>query len=102
MIDAGPSFQAAGELSASAIAAYLRSRGWKVERSRIVGMTIHSKMLPNADQAIHIVLPEVQGIDDERRRVADALRTLEAAEERPLQSIVDEVCRVASGTATAS
>jgi len=101
MIDAAPSLQAAAMLSAAALAGYLRSTGWEVLPSGIVGMTIHSKTLPEADEAIRIVLPNVHGLDDERRRVADALRTLEAVEERPIQSIVDEVRRVKKNAANA-
>jgi hypothetical protein len=102
MIDAGPSLQAATMLSAAAMASYLRSTGWQVLPSRIVGLAILSKTLPDADEPIHIVLPEVLGLDDERRRVADALRTLEVVEERPIQSIVDEVRQRANSAMNAS
>jgi hypothetical protein len=102
MIDAGPSLQAATMLSAAAMAAYLRSTGWQVQPSRVVGFAILCKKLPDADEAIHIVLPEVLGLDDERRRVADALRTLEAVEERPIQSIADSVRQLANSAMNAS
>ena len=102
MINAGPSLQAASIVSAATLTNYLRSTGWEVQPSRVAGMTIHFKILPEADEAIHIVLPDVHGLDDEHRRVADALRTLEAVEERPIQAIVDEVCRGVTNSANAS
>lgn len=98
MIDAGPSLQAAAGLPATAVARYLRSTGWKAERSRLAGVTIHVKALPDAAEPIRIVLPETANFDDERRRVADALRTLEALEERPIETIVDEVRQIATQT----
>jgi hypothetical protein len=91
MIDAGPSLRAAEGLPSSELVAYLRSNGWTSRSSRVAGVTILSKTLPDVDQPIQIVLPEVPGFSDEHRRVADALRTIEAVEERPIVAIVADV-----------
>jgi hypothetical protein len=91
MIDAGPSLRAAKGLPASALAQYLRSVGWVARPSRVSGVTILSRMLSEADEPVHIILPEAPGFSDEQRRVADALRTIEAVEERPMAVIVEDV-----------
>lgn len=101
MIDATPSLEGAARLSASAVASYLKSTGWAVQPSLVGGVAIFSKSLPGADEQIHIVLPELSGIEDERRRVADALRTIEATEERPLLTIIEEIYQ-ASGKSNPS
>jgi hypothetical protein len=90
MIDAEPSLRAAEDLPASVLVHYLRSAGWNSRPSRVPGVTVLSKELPGADQPIHVVLPEIQGFSDEHRRVADALRTIEVVEERPMLAIVDD------------
>lgn len=102
MIDARPSLHAAAGLPAVAVAKYLRSTGWKAQRSQVIGVTVLVKALPNVAEPIRIVLPEKASLDDERRRVADALRTLEAFEERSVQTIADEVRQIANGTISAS
>jgi hypothetical protein len=96
MIDAGPSLRAAEKLPASALLTYLRTTGWMVRPSRVKGISILSKTFPEAEEPIQFILPDVPGFTDEQRRVADALRTIEAVEERPLQSIVDDVRLVAA------
>jgi hypothetical protein len=96
MIDAGPSLRAAENLPASALLTYLRTKGWQVRPSRVKGISILSKTFPEADEPIQFILPDVPGFTDEHRRVADALRTIEAIEERSLQSIVDDVRSVAA------
>src|SRR5215211_5869649 len=93
MIDAEPSLRAAEGLTGSALAQYLRSKGWAARSSRVPGVTILSKMLPEAEKPVQIVLPEVSGFSDEQRRVADALRTIEAVEERPMLAIVKDIRR---------
>jgi L-lactate utilization protein LutB len=95
MIDAGPSLEAAGKISASTLAAYLKSTGWKVEETAVPEATILSKWLPGADDPVHIVLPAAPDFNDERRRVADALRTLQVVEERPIATILEEVRQTA-------
>jgi hypothetical protein len=97
MIDAGPSLRAAEGLPASALLLYLRSAGWSAKPSRVPGVTILSRLLPDADGPIHIILPDIPGFADEQRRVADALRTIEAVEERPMTTIVSEVLQIAAG-----
>jgi hypothetical protein len=99
MIDAEPSLRAAEGLPASALLTYLRAAGWTAKPSRIDGIAIVSKTIPGAEEPIVVILPEVPGFGDEHRRVADALRTIEALEERPLASIVSDV-RKAAGRGT--
>jgi hypothetical protein len=96
MIDAGPSLRAAERLPAPALLSYLRSTGWTVRPSRVKGISILSKTFPEAEEPIQFILPDSPGFTDEQRRVADALRTIEAIEDRPLQSIVNDVRRVAA------
>jgi hypothetical protein len=91
MIDAGPSLQAAKGLSARALLACLRSTGWTQEPSRVEGIAILSKTVAGADGPIEFILPERPGFGDEQRRVAGALRTIEALEARPISSVVDDV-----------
>jgi len=62
----------------------------------VKGISILSKTFPEADEPIQFILPDVPGFTDEHRRVADALRTIEVVEERSLQSIVDDVRKVAA------
>jgi hypothetical protein len=95
MIDAGPSLRAAEGLPAAALLTYLRSNGWTAEPSRVEGIAILSKMLPGAKEPVIFILPEGPGFGDEQRRVADALRTIEAVEERPMSIIVDDVRKLA-------
>ena len=59
------------------------------------GIAILSKMLPGAKEPVIFILPEVPGFGDEQRRVADALRTIEAVERRPMSTIVDDVRKLA-------
>jgi xanthine dehydrogenase YagT iron-sulfur-binding subunit len=91
MIDSGPSLLAAAGLSASALAKYLQSSGWQAQPSRVTGISIFSKTLPGVEEPIHILLPELPGLEEERSRVADALRTIEAMEERPISTIIDQI-----------
>jgi hypothetical protein len=96
MIDAGPSLRAAEGLPATALLTYLRSTGWMAEPSRVEGVAILSKTFPGAEEPIVFILPEVPGFGDEQRRVADALRTIEAVEQRPMSIIVDDVRKLAA------
>jgi len=57
-----------------------------------MGVLVFSKALPGADEPVHILLPELSGVEEEHYRIADALRTIEAVEERPLLTIVDQIC----------
>jgi len=101
MIDAEPSLRAAEGLPAAVLARYLRSAGWDSRPSRVPGVTIFSKTLPEADAPIQVILPEVTGFSDEQRRVADVLRTLEVVEERSMLGIVDEARRLGGDWAAA-
>src|SRR5204862_6244244 len=69
------------------VAAYLRAQGWSDQPSRVPGVIVFTKTIPDADGAINIVLPETPGFGDERQRIADALRTIEAVEERSITAI---------------
>jgi hypothetical protein len=91
MIDAGPSLLAAEGLPASALTIYLRSTGWDVRPSRVDGIVILSKMLPAADGPVEFVLPVAPGFGDEKRRVADALRSIQVIEERSFGEILSDV-----------
>jgi predicted flap endonuclease-1-like 5' DNA nuclease len=95
MIDAGQSLRAAQGLSGTDLVAYLVAHGWTALPSRIDGVLILSKELPGTDGPVEFILPTKPGFDDEHRRLADALRTIEAVEDRPMLTIVDEVWRVA-------
>ena len=96
MIDAGPSLKAAEGLRAIDLLAYLVGNGWSARPSRVDGVSILSKNVPGADRAAEFILPVKPGFDEEQRRVADALRTIEAVEERPMSAIVNEVRQVAA------
>lgn len=96
MIDAGPSLKAAEGLRATDLLAYLVGNGWSARPSRVDGVSILSKDIPGADRAAEFILPVKPGFDEEQRRIADALRTIEAVEERPMSTIVNDVRRVAA------
>lgn len=98
MMDAGPSLRAAARLSTSALTTYLESTGWTIRPSRVRDVTIFVKTLLGAEEPVHILLPQLPEIEDERLRIADALRTIEAVEERPLSAIADEVSRIPNET----
>jgi hypothetical protein len=88
MIDAGPSLEAAAGLNGTELAAYLIAQGWSARPSRIAGTSIFSKEVKGADRPAEFILPVGSGDDDTRMRIADALRTIEAVEGRPMQDIV--------------
>ena len=91
MINSCLSFRAAERFSGTALASYLRSAGWTVQPSRTDGVSIFSKRLAGADEPVHVLLPELPGIEDEHHRIADALRTIEVVEARPIWTIVDQI-----------
>jgi xanthine dehydrogenase YagT iron-sulfur-binding subunit len=102
MIDSGPRLRTAARLSAAALANYLKSTGWTVRPSRVEGVSIFSKRLFGANEPVHVLLPELPAIEEEHHRIADALRTIEAVEGRPIWTIVDQIAgnpssRVVSG-----
>jgi pyruvate-formate lyase-activating enzyme len=94
MISASPSLELAEALSGSALATYLVRNGWSARPSKIEGISILSKRLRGSTEAVELILPIVPGFMDENRRVADALRTVEATEGRPMKSTVDDVHRL--------
>ena len=98
MIDAGPSLRAAEGLKGTAVATYVSTRGWDGRPSRVDGISIFSKVLPGLDVPVEFILPLIPGFDDEQRRIADALRTLQGVERRPLELIADDI-RKMSGKA---
>ena len=91
MIDAGPSLEAAKGLTGAKLLGYLLAKGWTARPSRIDGISILSKEVPGADEPVLFILPVKPGWEEEERRVADALRTLEAVERRPMSRIVADV-----------
>src|SRR5262245_809774 len=101
MIDSSPRLRAAARLSAAALANYLKSTGWTVRPSRVEGVSIFSKRLFGANEPVHVLLPELPAIEEEHH-IADALRTIETVEGRPIWTIVDQIAgnpssRVVSG-----
>ncbi|MBK5962284.1 hypothetical protein CCR97_29445 [Rhodoplanes elegans] len=84
-------------MPAATIVAYLRATGWTLRPSRMSGISIASKQLEGADGPVELILPETPGFSDEQRRVADALRTVEVVEERPLDEIVRDIRIMAGG-----
>ena len=91
MIDALPSLKAAEGLSGSEVAAYLLRKGWAASPSRVKGFSVFSKNIKGADEPIEIILPVAKGVDEESRRIADALRTIGGVERRPLSVVADEI-----------
>src|SRR5258708_4200713 len=94
MINASPSLELAEALSGSALAAYLVKNGWSERPSKVEGISILSKQLSGSTNSVELVLPVVPGFIDENRRVADALRAVEATEGRSMKSIFDDVHRL--------
>src|ERR1700722_5624511 len=80
MIDAEPSLDAAERVSGPALQAYLVARGWTARPARVPGMSILSKRTSSSEQVVEILLPVTQDFGDEKRRVADALRSVAAIE----------------------
>jgi CRP/FNR family transcriptional regulator, cyclic AMP receptor protein len=91
MIDAEPSLQAAEAITGSAMITYLARKGWRQRPSRIGGILIVSKELQASDHPVEFIVPIEQGIDDDRRRLADALRTLAVLEGRSEAQIAEEI-----------
>jgi hypothetical protein len=91
MIDATPSLEAAKGLTGIGLVNYLVSHGWTAQPSRIDGISIVSKEISGADRPAEFILPVKPGWEDEHRRIADALRTIEAIEGRPLKQIANDV-----------
>jgi predicted RecB family nuclease len=91
MIDERQSLEAAEKVSLSDLATYLRSTGWKAQPSKITTHSIFSIDLPGADETIQVLLPDVAGSEDERKRIADALQTIAASEEREIPEIVQAI-----------
>ena len=76
MIDASPSLEAAKGISGKDLLAYLNAEGWIAGPSKVVGVMILSKHLPESNEHAEFILPIKPGFSDEGRRVADALRTI--------------------------
>lgn len=91
MIDAVPSLIAATGLGTEELVRYLRRTGWTLRPSRVEGIEIAAKLLPNADAPVEFIVPTVPGFQDERRRIADALRTIAAVEGRTETDIADDI-----------
>jgi hypothetical protein len=91
MIDERPSLEAAAKVSRSDLSAYLRSTGWHPSSSGSKRSSVFSIDVPGADETIYLLLPGLSGAGDERRRIADALRTLAALEERDVVEISQQI-----------
>ena len=93
MIDASLSLEAAEGLKGVDLLPYLAAKGWAVKPSRVEGISILSKALPGSAQPVELILPVKSGFADERRRVADALRTISQIEGEPEAQVADDVRR---------
>jgi hypothetical protein len=93
MINAEPTLSLAEGIGALALTSYLLRTGWSAAPSRVHGIAILSKQAANGVEPLTFILPTVGGFDDERRRVADALRTIEAVEDRPAAVIAEDIQR---------
>jgi hypothetical protein len=91
MIDAGPSLKAAERVSGRALATYLLTQGWAVRPSRVEGVSILSKHIDSSDEPVEFILPLKSDASDGPQRVADALRTVAAVENRSIQEVVRAV-----------
>lgn len=98
MIDAMPSLEAAEGLKGTDLLPYLAANGWAVRPSRVEGVSILSKQLPDAEGSAELILPVRPGFVDEHRRVADALRTLAQIEGQPEALVAENVRRAAHST----
>jgi predicted flap endonuclease-1-like 5' DNA nuclease len=90
MIDAQPSLEAARKVSLSQLVEYLRATGWK-QLTPEKELPIFSIDFPGADDTIFVPLSGGDGARDERQRIADALQTLAALEERDISEIAQEI-----------
>ena len=90
-IELCPSSQTARTVSTTELAKYLQSTGWAVRPSDVKGVSVFSKTVLGVDEPVHIWLPKLQGVGEDYRRIADALRTIAAVEERPILTIVDQI-----------
>jgi hypothetical protein len=80
-------------------AAYLLQKRWSGRPSRVDGISIFTKAVEGADEPVEFILPVVPGFTDERLRIADALRTVAAVEDRSVDAVADEIRQVANATA---
>jgi hypothetical protein len=95
MIDAAPSLEAAKGISGKDLLAYLDAEGWTAAPSKIDGMMILSKELGEADQRAEFIVPVKAGFSDEKKRIADALRTIGQIQGRSEAQIAKSVKQVA-------
>ena len=96
MIDASPSFDAARGISGRDLVAYLDEEGWTAAPSKVNGIMIFSKEMPESDQRAEFIVPIKRGFNDERRRVADALRTISQIEGSSEAQIAEKIQQVIS------
>jgi hypothetical protein len=98
MIDATASLQLAERVSAATLIEYLRVSGWSSRPSRVAGIAIFSKRISGADNPVQFILPVEPTFPDERRRVADALRTLAQIEGCSEAEIANKVRQTSSAS----
>lgn len=91
MIDALPSLKAATGISGKDIRAYLTAKGWSSRPSRVEGVVILSKDMPETEERAELIVPVKAGHSDEQRRVADALRTIAQIEDCSEDEVADRV-----------
>jgi hypothetical protein len=91
MIDALPSLKAATGISGKDIVAYLTAKGWSSRPSKVEGVVILSKEMPETEERAELIIPIKVGHSDEQRRVADALRMVAQIEDCSEDQVADRV-----------
>lgn len=95
MIDALPSLKAAAGISGKDVLAYLIREGWISRPSKVEGVVIVSKESPDWEERAELIVPTKAGESDERRRVADALRTVAQLEGSSEEQVADRILQIA-------
>jgi hypothetical protein len=100
MIDASPSFEAAKGISGKDLLACLDADGWTIAPSKVDGIAILSKEMPDSDHRAEFIVPVKPGFSDEKRRIADALRTIAQIEGCSEAQIAERVQQTTNGSIT--
>ena len=91
MIDATDSFQAAAKITSGQLVAYLAKKRWTITPSRMEGVSIASKQIEGMDELVLFPIPMAENVPDAAARLADALRTLAAVEQRSEVAVGDAI-----------
>jgi hypothetical protein len=79
------------DVAPTSVMAYLRARGWQQRPSYTERATIWTLADEEDQDAYEILLPLSKDVRDFRLRMAEVLRTLEVAEQRPAAQIIDDL-----------